>query len=256
MIEAYTKELRAPFLPLSLGSTDPGVSRVQEWLSLQGFTTGVDGDFGAATKAAVVAFQKARGLDRGDNLGIVDAATWGAMSAPLASAVALSSIADKTIGETICRIARQQLAVKAREVGGDNRGPFVRHYCRGQSVAWCQGFASTVTMMAARIWCQVDTPFPLVDGSGVMSLWVPWVAESAKAAGRFVPGSSAARIPVGSMFFVPGGQHGYVHVGIVTGDDGSTISTIEGNTNHAGGSNGYEVAARFRRKAANDYGIV
>lgn len=255
MMEPYTTELRAPFLPLAVGSTDAGVRRVQEWLTFHGFVTGIDGDFGPATKAAVTAFQKAMGIDRGDNEGVVDAATWGALSAPLASAAALSSIADKTIGETICRISRQQLAVKAREVGGDNRGPFVRHYCRGQSVAWCQGFASTVTMMAARVWGQVDTPFPLVEGN-TMSLWVPWVVASARKAGRFVPGSSTARIPVGSMFFVPGGEHGHIHVGIVTGDDGTTIATIEGNTNHAGGANGYEVAARFRRKASNDYGVV
>ena len=88
---------------------------------------------------------------------------------------------------------------------------------------------------------------------------MPWVVNQARAAGRFTPGSTAALIPPGSMFFVPGmidGRASHIHVGVVTADDGQVIQTIEGNTNSAGGSNGYEVAARYRRKAVCDYGLV
>ena len=39
-------------------------------------------------------------------------------------------------------------------------------------------------------------------------------------------------------------------------DDGATIRCVKGNTNEAGGSNGYCVAERFRKKATNDYGLI
>ena len=256
MIEAYLGELRAPFLPLAMGSTDAGVKRAQEWLCFQGFATGIDGDYGPATRAAVIAFQQARGCLRDHNEGTVDAETWGALSAPLANAEGLSGIVDGSFGEAVCRLARTHLAAKAREVGGDNRGPWVRHYCRGPSVAWCQGFASTLWCNAARRRQMVDLPIRLVDDQGALSLFVPWVVNQAKAARRFRAGRDPAPVPIGSFFFVPGGEYGYLHVGIVTSDDGTTISTIEGNTNHDGSANGYEVAARFRRKAACDYGLA
>ena len=263
MLDAYVGELRSPFLPLAYGSTDAGVSRVQEWLTFHGFATGIDGDFGPATRRAVTAFQQARGVLRDHNEGVVDVETWGALIAPLADAEKVSSMPDR-FGERVCRIARAHLAAKAREVGGDNRGPWVRHYGRGldQSTAgffpWCQVFANHLWFKAAReLSCPL--PFNLVAENGQQSAYVPWVVNQARAAGRFSPGSTVALIPPGSMFFVPGtidGRASHIHVGIVTADDGQVIQTIEGNTNSAGGSNGFEVAARYRRKANCDYGLV
>lgn len=263
MLDAYVGELRSPFLPLAQGSTDAGVKRVQEWLSLHGFATDIDSDFGPATRRAVVAFQRAKGVLRDHNEGVVDAETWGALLSPLADAEKVSSMPDG-FGERICRIGRAHLAAKAREVGGDNCGPWVRHYGRGidQSVVgffpWCQVFTNHLWFKAARE-VGIALPFNLVAENGQQSAYVPWVVNQARAAGRFTPGSTAAAIPPGSMFFVPGergGQHSHIHVGIVTADDGQVIQTIEGNTNSAGGSNGYEVAARYRRKANCDYGLV
>lgn len=258
IVEPYLTEMRSPFLPLQYGSTDYGVSRVQEWLTLHGFATAIDGDFGPATRAAVTAFQRSKGVLQDDNAGVVDTATWGALVAPLVNANALQPMAT-TFGDTVVRLARAHLREKAREVGGDNRGTWVRHYCRGHSVAWCQGFASTIWLDAARMRGMGDTPFRL-DENGYVSLYVPWVAESARRAGKFVSGSSPElSIPTGSMFFVPGRRsdgHSYLHVGIVVADEGDTIATIEGNTNTNGSSNGYEVAARYRRKSSCDYGLI
>jgi len=249
MIDRYTAELRSPTLPLA---SSQDVRRVQEWVTLHGFATGVDGEFGPATRTAVAAFQKATGAGlRGD--GDVDAATWASLVAPLDVALVLPSVRD-SFGDTICRFARAHLAQKAREVGGDNRGPWVRHYCRGQSVAWCQGFASTLWLDAARL-LGIEPPIRLVAENGVMSLFVPWVVTETHRAGRFQPGDNKRPIPAGSFFFVPGGPHAYQHVGLVIADEGEAIRTIEGNTNHAGGSNGYEVAARFRRRSSCDYGV-
>jgi hypothetical protein len=55
------------------GENSTGVRRVQTLLNKYGYKLGVDGDFGAKTKTAVVDFQKDRKLDAD---GIVGPATW------------------------------------------------------------------------------------------------------------------------------------------------------------------------------------
>lgn len=44
---------------LGYGSKGPDVRRVQEWLNLDGYGLGIDGDFGRVTEDAVRRFQKA-----------------------------------------------------------------------------------------------------------------------------------------------------------------------------------------------------
>lgn len=263
MIEAYTGELRAPFLPLTVGSTDGGVMRVQEWLSLHGFTVAIDGEFGPATRAAVEAFQRAAGCLRDENAGTVDVETWGALVAPLHRAEIVSGMPDK-FGDRVARIARAHLLAKAREVGGDNRGPWVRHYGRGvdqsrvEFFPWCQAFASHLWLKAARD-LQVDPPFSLATREGAVSFYVPWVVDKARAADKFRPGPAVGAVPVGSMFFVPGqinGVRSHIHVGVVVEDGAEVVLTIEGNTSADGGSNGYAVALRYRRKANIDFGFA
>lgn len=63
-----------PFLPLQEGSVGPEVKQLQQSLQQQGLNPGsTDGVFGAGTKAAVIAFQKSKGIEGN---GIVDAKTW------------------------------------------------------------------------------------------------------------------------------------------------------------------------------------
>jgi peptidoglycan hydrolase-like protein with peptidoglycan-binding domain len=59
---------------LQKGSTDPAVGDLQEALKALGYNPGpIDGVFGAATEAAVKAFQQARGITAD---GIVGKVTW------------------------------------------------------------------------------------------------------------------------------------------------------------------------------------
>ena len=72
------------------GRRDPAgapsaVRRVQEWLTLGGSRTAVDGDFGPATEAAVRDFQRRRGLPE---TGAVDEGTWAALTAPVRATLA------------------------------------------------------------------------------------------------------------------------------------------------------------------------
>ncbi len=68
----------ASFVPLDEGAVSPQVKQLQQSLQQQGFYSGsVDGDFGPATKAAVIAFQKSKGIDTD---GIVGEKTWTALN--------------------------------------------------------------------------------------------------------------------------------------------------------------------------------
>lgn len=251
MIAPYLHELTSPTLPLAIGAMGLGVKRVQEWLSFAHFTLEIDGAFGEATRQAVMAFQHHSGnMPSGEPTGIVNAATWGALSAPLARANAVPSLTDKTFGETVVRVARQHLEQGPREIGGQNRGPWPRHYCRGvDGQPWCAGFTTSVQLQAARrLGIDSDsTPFPLADENGIVSLWVPWLANAAKAADKFQSGATAKPVPPGSMFFVPGAPS-YSHVGIVIHDAGDVIESIEGNYQDA-------VIRRFRRHRDLDFGL-
>ena len=63
-----------PFLPLQEGWVGPEVKQLQQSLQQQGLNPGsTDGVFGSGTKAAVIAFQKSKGIEGN---GIVDVKTW------------------------------------------------------------------------------------------------------------------------------------------------------------------------------------
>ena len=65
-------------LPLQEGSSGTSVKQLQEKLQQQGFNPGsIDGVFGATTKAAVIAFQKKKGIEAD---GIVSEKTWTALN--------------------------------------------------------------------------------------------------------------------------------------------------------------------------------
>jgi peptidoglycan hydrolase-like protein with peptidoglycan-binding domain len=247
MFDKYTVETDPPILPLRLGSTGPGVRRVQEWLGLHGHGVAIDGEYGPATERAVGDFRR-DGCD-------VDRPTWDKLTAPLRTAS--DRLQLPSFGGAVVAIAQKHLERQAREVGGDNRGPWVRHYCRGHSVAWCQGFASTIWADASRN-TGIMSPLDLVL-DGIWCLFVPRMVTEARHQGRFVDGRNpaGATIPAGSMFFLRGGQYGYTHVGLVEAMHADGImSTIEGNTNDEGSANGYEVARRIRRIAAADFGLA
>lgn len=254
----YLIEMLTPALPIVQGMISQDVKRVQEWLTLAGKATGCDGDFGPATSSAVKAFKLFANTNKeglpGEVTDVVDKATWDGLTAPLFRATATLADQGDTFGEKIARAARLYLQENAREAGGDNRGPWQRHFSRGrENQPWCQDFASTCWFDAARALSHTALLVALCDAAGTPSSYVPYVADQFHRANLFQAGEDPRKIPIGSMFFVKSGN-GYVHVGIVTKDNGSSIETIEGNTNSDGSSNGYAVAARHRNRNALDFG--
>ncbi|MCX5400637.1 peptidoglycan-binding protein [Streptomyces sp. NBC_00102] len=95
------------------GSSGAQVKAVQQLLNTQGYEAGaVDGEFGSATKTAVQAFQRARGLDAD---GIVGAKTWTA----LLSAGATPDLRQGSTGDDVRRLQRALTAALGSTVSID-----------------------------------------------------------------------------------------------------------------------------------------
>lgn len=64
---------------LKKGSKGDDVEVLQHLLNVEGYKVTIDGDFGAKTEAAVIAFQKAHAKECGEADGVVGAKTWAAL---------------------------------------------------------------------------------------------------------------------------------------------------------------------------------
>ena len=223
------------------GDVGTGVKLIQEWLCLRLFGVLIDGRFGAATEHAVKLFQRRSQLP---GTGIVDDATWDALIEPYRAATAPVIAAGVTFSEAVASCAERHLDANAREIGGQNRGPWVRLYMSGREgkpYAWCAGFATYCIHQAA---VSLGAPAPLPRAIGV-----PRLVKTARARNRLVLKPSAnerAEIARGSLFVVRGGKYGWSHVGIVTSVETDVFYTIEGNSNDDLQTNSYEVCRRIR----------
>ncbi|MFP2906797.1 peptidoglycan-binding protein [Pyxidicoccus sp. 3LFB2] len=224
------------------GEQGPGVRRIQEWLSLGGFAVAVDGDFGAATEAALKRFQAKVGLSVS---GVVDAATFDRLVAPMRTAMASIPAQGRSLGSLVVAYATQHLRQQPREMGGENRGPWVRLYLdgnEGTQWAWCTGFATFCVQQAART---LGVPMPVARTYSCDTL-----ASFARERGRFLSTLTSpperTLIHPGSLFLRRRTATDWEHAGIVTEVDEETFQTIEGNTNDEGRGEGYEVCARTR----------
>lgn len=252
MKQAAVGELQYPGL-LHRGRRGKAVRRLQEWLCLHGHHIVIDGIFGPATQAALREFQHRNEMS---TTGTVTRASFSALVAPMRTAVAPLRRPPKRIGTAVVHHAKIHLAQGAREVGGANRGPWVRLYMNGndgEAWAWCAGFVCFVLAQACRT-LGIDKPF-------ARSFSCDELARLGKSAGRFVAERDAAADPKqlkpGTVFLVRKRPGDWVHTGIVTRvNDDEVFSTIEGNTNEEGSREGYEVCARKRGFGNKDFLIV
>ncbi|HLT43399.1 MAG TPA: peptidoglycan-binding domain-containing protein [Luteimonas sp.] len=235
------------------GATGADVRRVQEWLSLQDCATAVDGQFGPATEAAVRRFQRLAGLREN---GRVDRDTWAALNAPMRRVLGVSDAGPGAqLTDTVLALAGLHLAQHPREVGGDNRGPWVRLYmsgAQGPKHYWCAGFVSFLLRQACLL---LERPMPLPGSQSCDQL-----AAQARQRGLFVRGTEVASgavswqdLGTAPIFLVRRTSTDWTHTGFAHGGRDTLFSTIEGNTNDDGSSNGYEVCARIRALAKMDF---
>jgi hypothetical protein len=234
-----------------IGSKDiMRVKRIQEWLGLNNFNVAIDGEYGRATEQSVKDFQKAFKLPI---TGIVDNKTFETLSAPMG--IALQPIIppkNATLGEMMVCYARQHLSVHPREIGGKNRGPWVRLYMQGKEGnewPWCAGFVSFILKQACNA-LNRRLPFDPSPSCYVMAM-------NAKDKGIYRPGPEIGTMRGenlnGAIFFVEKTPATWSHTGIVYEAKHNIFYTIEGNTNDDGSAEGFEVCKRVRSYENKDF---
>lgn len=235
----------------SKGSNGQKVRLIQEWLCLHGFNVVIDGDFGPATDYAVRAFQKMTGL-RDD--GVVNDVVFGRLVLPMTNALKPLNEAGGRLGDLVVKYAEKHAQQHPREIGGQNKGPWVRLYMQGNEGAswpWCAGFAGFVLRQACET---LDVPLPIP-----LSFSCDALAANARVKGRFLTEADAAerrRITPGSLFLARKTPADWEHTGIVMRSEAEIFHTIEGNTNDEGSREGYEVCGRIRSYSGKDFIIV
>lgn len=238
--------------PITPGARSKMVRVVQEWLGLNGFNVVIDGQYGPATVAAVREFQTKAGLRA---TGTVDPKTYARLVAPMQAALKpIKPAADAKLGDVVVAYAKQHLAQHPREIGGQNRGPWVRLYVKGSEgpdFPWCAGFATFVLKQACdAVGCKM--PVGTTVSCDVL-------ATTAQHAGCFAHGAATtdrAKVKPGALFLNRRIAGDWVHTGIVISTEGDVFHTIEGNTNDAGDREGYEVCARIRGYKDKDFVVI
>lgn len=214
-----------------------GVRRVQEWLRIHGFATPIDSAFASSTTDQLKAFQTSMARPPSGEL---DEETWALLTAPMRKAlVAVENAGAMAFEELAITIAKQHLAQRPVEAGGNNRGPWVRLYMAGRDGAdqlWCAGFVCFVVAQACRD-LKIDPPFKRQVG-------VPALVEDARTSGRLVkeaelrtPLERRSKIKPGYIFAVRDGGS-FSHTGFVLSLNDATFDTVEGNTGKEGGNDG------------------
>jgi len=223
------------------GETDKKmVTLIQEWLSLNGEKVKIDGDFGPATGAAVISFQKKNGLPQ---TGVVNPFTFSLLVEPLRYATARTLNSSEPLPDATLKIALHHFEKYPREVGGNNMGPWVRHYMdglQGEDYPWCAGFITTCMQQAAGE-MQISPALKKTYSCDNIGNWA--IANK-----KFIAGSAAdlTAVKPGHFFLVRRTSTDWTHTGIVVEMNSDYCKTIEGNTNDEGSREGYEVCLRKR----------
>ena len=160
------------------GKRNTAARRIQEWLCLHGHHIVVDSDFGNVTEDAVQAFQKSKGFSQS---GVVDQKTHEALVKPMLTVLSHKPKKSLGFGAMVTNYAKAHLKQHPREVGGANRGPWVRMYMKGNEGkpwAWCAGFTTFLMEQTAET---KDVAMPIKGSFSCDTL-----AAQAKNAGLFM----------------------------------------------------------------------
>jgi hypothetical protein len=150
----------------------------------------------------------------------------------------------------VLEIAEQHLYNDPKEVGGQNKGPWVRVYMQGNDGspwAWCNGFVSFIIYQAYAS-SHIEPVMPYFFG-------VDQMVASAKQLGAFMERIEIDKIKPGDIFVNRhrSNANDWVHTGFITKVWDDAFTTIEGNTNDEGSREGYELCERTRGYLGKDF---
>ncbi len=220
----------------------PEVEKVQKKLAALGFDPGpIDGEYGAATTAAVRAFQKAGQIEVD---GIVGPETRAALSAKKTASIvrdlAQARTARSTAGQLALAEAIKHLGEK-EQPQNSNRTEFGKWF-GVDGVPWCNIFVSYCFKEGAKEAIGTGFTAPGVYANGIT--YVPTTEAWLRGTGQWV-GKATPQPGDIAIFNWDGGVPD--HIGIVErylGD--GRFTAIEGNTAVGNDSNGGEVMRRER----------
>ncbi|WP_367914236.1 peptidoglycan-binding protein [Leadbetterella sp. DM7] len=250
----YQRELVLPFSQQRGGqNTKKEVMKIQSWLCLyetshsgSGTYTSIDGTFGPATERAVKNFQNAVGIPP---TGIVDQATFDKMTSSLCNAFE-ASLSGPDLRSLIAEAAEKHLAESPSELvinGQTNSGPWVRSYMDGHEGTdwlWCMGFVQTIIDQAfSHLGRTFTEMFPLTYSCDVVGM--TGLDKGVLVRNPNIRNGSAT-IKKGDIFLLRQSRLDWIHTGIIVEIEDKTFTTIEGNTNINGSSNGIGVFKRVR----------
>lgn len=228
------------------GEKGLAVRRVQEWLNLRGYGLSIDGDFGRVTEDAVMRFQRAHRLR---STGSVGARTFASLVSPMASVLRRQKRRPSHLAAAVLAFAGAHLAQHPREVGGPNRGPWVRLYMNGvEGQPWCAGFVSFVLAQGA---AAARVPMPIASSVSCDEL-----AAQARAKNILVAEGNRDGLRAGAIFLVRRTPTDWTHTGFVAEARPDLFTTIEGNTNDDGEREGYEVCRLSRGYKNKDFILI
>jgi hypothetical protein len=211
------------------------------------------GSYGPKTIAAVKLYQSTHRDEQGNLLlddGEVGPITWGALFGP--STVPHAEETGNVFLKEMLEVARSQIGVM--EVpAGSNSGPQVDDYLLTVNCApgafWCAAFVYWCCKKASKNLSRVN---PAYKTGGCLNHWT-------ETNGQKIPAAEAKENPLlikpGFIFIIDHGK-GYGHTGIVEKLHGGMMTTIEGNSNPAGGRNGLGVFRIFRKINSINKGFI
>ncbi|MFN3232352.1 MAG: peptidoglycan-binding domain-containing protein [Alphaproteobacteria bacterium] len=226
---------------------------VQELLFLSGSRIAIDGDFGPATQKALSEFQEREEIN---TTGSANKKTFDKLTLPLRRALTPIDNAGDDLGAVAVAYAQQHLAEHPVEAGGDNMGPWVRLYMKGNdgpSWYWCAGFVFMILRQASDT---LGVKMPLVPTFSCDVIALRGKEEQCFVPERKVGSGDAGEVKPGDIFLSRRTPWDWTHTGLVTSIGAETMETIEGNTNDEGSRNGYEVCARTRGLKNKDFVLV
>ena len=214
------------------GMQGQAVRRLQKLLVERGYPVAVDGTFGSLTERGVRAFQSQNLDPRGHPLtvdGSVGPLTWWSLThpkpvieVPTPDDLPRMPPGGSRAGRAALSTALDEMSKKAGEVGGDNRGPFVRKYLHGlapEGSSWCAAFVS---------WCYQSAPggIPFAYTVGARKL----LAELDDLGWSHPPGDGYEPAPGDVVVWWRVSLAGWMgHAGMVYQVRDGILYTIEGN---------------------------